>query len=384
MRNLTDLFKLVQITRDQPQYGYNLSGIHKHELSDLAQHHYLVTFITWQLGRLVERAGGKIFTARAMEISMIHDLGELFGSDISHYYAKTNPLARTLAKNFEHANNEFLSSFFNQDKGYYLNLVREMEQVKSDESKLAKIADYIEVLHYKQHLGKLTEDDLKGFLHGIQARAQELVDMHAREVLTAYLHTLTSQLPTGNVLDILQRLPAQAPHLNILHAQYQAGVANQDAHPERKFVAYKGVVIDAKAKRLLAIQYSDRAWVNKKVRGRLSLPGGKTNPLYNPEDRFVRRVKEETGITIKPKLPFYSWSWSYSRNNITNHIMALAHFSEYIDGNIAAPIKRGEVDLEKAVWVPLELLDVRRFLEEEQPMLKNLQRHMQQNPFQLA
>lgn len=384
MKSLTDLFKLVQITRDQPQYGYNLAGIHKHELSDLAQHHYLVTFITWQLGRLAERAGGKIYTARAMEISMIHDLGELFGSDISHYYAKANPEARALAKNFEHANNEFLSNFFDEEKDYYMKLVREMEQVKSDESKLAKIADYVEVLHYKQHLGKLGEDDLRSFLSGIVTRAQEINDTHARGILTAYLNTLAKQLPAGNALYILQTMHNSAPDLNTVSIRDEKQTAGESLPMDRRFVAYKGVVIDSKARRLLAIRYSNHNWVNKKVRGRLSLPGGKTNPLHNPEARFIQRVKEETGITIKPKLPFYSWSWSYTRNNTTNHIMALAHLSEYVSGNIANPIKRGEVDLEKALWLPLDKLDVRSFLEEEQPMLKRLQQHIEQNPFQLV
>jgi len=47
MDNLTKLFKLVELTRFQPQYGYALAGIPKEELSNLAEHHYLVTFIAW-------------------------------------------------------------------------------------------------------------------------------------------------------------------------------------------------------------------------------------------------------------------------------------------------------------------------------------------------
>ncbi len=57
MKELIDLFRLIELTRSQPQSGYALSGIPKSELSDLAAHHYLVTFIGWQLARRVQAKG---------------------------------------------------------------------------------------------------------------------------------------------------------------------------------------------------------------------------------------------------------------------------------------------------------------------------------------
>lgn len=202
MKNLTDLFKLVEITRDQPQYGYNLAGLHKHELSDLAQHHYLVTFIAWQLGLLIQQAGGTINTLRAIEISMLHDLGELFGGDISHYYAKANPTARTFAKQYEHENNIFLSKHF-MDNNYYMNLVKEMEDLTTDESILAKTADYMEVLHYKQHIQKLDAQDLSTFMEGIKKRAEKLADEKSRNALKVFLDSWSMELATKSTLDIL-------------------------------------------------------------------------------------------------------------------------------------------------------------------------------------
>jgi len=61
MHYLSKLFQLIQLTRSQPQYGYALSGIKQDDLSNLAEHHYLVTFIAWQLALLAKRAGlGKL------------------------------------------------------------------------------------------------------------------------------------------------------------------------------------------------------------------------------------------------------------------------------------------------------------------------------------
>lgn len=45
MKHLTNLFKLMQLTRSQPLYGYVIGGVQKNDLSNLAEHHYLVTFI---------------------------------------------------------------------------------------------------------------------------------------------------------------------------------------------------------------------------------------------------------------------------------------------------------------------------------------------------
>lgn len=76
MKHLPDLFTLLQITRSQPQYGYALSGIQQDELSNLAEHHYLVTFIAWQIAVHLKQKGAAIEVQQVLELSMIHDLGD--------------------------------------------------------------------------------------------------------------------------------------------------------------------------------------------------------------------------------------------------------------------------------------------------------------------
>src|SRR5579872_6043877 len=126
MNHLAKLFKLLEITRSQPQYGYALAGIPKAELSDLAQHHYLVTFIAWQLALSVQAKGAKINVQKVLEFCMVHDLGELFGGDIAMPYAKANPKARTLAKAFEAENQNYLSAFFGPQSKHYKELSDEI------------------------------------------------------------------------------------------------------------------------------------------------------------------------------------------------------------------------------------------------------------------
>lgn len=203
MKNLIDLFKLAEVTRDQPQYGYNLAGVHRNELSDLAQHQYLVTFIAWQLATSIQQAGAELNVQRVMEISMIHDFGELFGSDISFYYAKANPTARKLAKEFEHENNNFLSRFF-PEPSEYQKLVEEMEAQATNESIVAKIADYTKVLLNKHRMGKLLPQDIESNGAVLTSIAQRSNDQIIQTILVDFVNSWKDALPGKSVLDIIE------------------------------------------------------------------------------------------------------------------------------------------------------------------------------------
>jgi 5'-deoxynucleotidase YfbR-like HD superfamily hydrolase len=210
LKDLIDLFKLAEVTRDQPQYGYNLAGVHRNELSDLAQHQYLVTFIAWQLAILIKHAGAELNVQKVMEISMIHDFGELFGSDISFYYAKANPAARKLAKEFEHENNNFLSRFF-PDPGEYQKLVEEMEAQTTNESIVAKIADYTEVLLNKHRMGKLLPQDIESNGTVLKSIAQKSNDHIIQTILADFIESWEDTLPGKKVLDIIEDSNIQNP-----------------------------------------------------------------------------------------------------------------------------------------------------------------------------
>lgn len=202
--NLSDLFKVIQITRDQPQYGYNVAGIRKHDLSDLAQHHYLVTFIAWQLALHIGKEGGNINIQRTMEIAMVHDLGELFGGDISFYYAKQNQQARKHAKDFENENNLFLSNYF-PDSAHYKDLIQEMEEQTTDESIVAKVADYTEVLFYKQRLREITKEDAPSNAQSLLKAIEKSTNKIVKDVLVSFIDSWKTELPGKTAYDIIAK-----------------------------------------------------------------------------------------------------------------------------------------------------------------------------------
>lgn len=203
MDHLTDLFKLVELTRSQPQYGYALSGIRQDEMSNLAEHHYLVTFIAWQLAEHAKRAGAKVDVEKVLEFSMIHDLGELFGSDIAMPYAKANPKAKELAKAFEAENHRFLAKFFGGEQEHFQALAAEILDAKSDEALISKIADYMEVTHYKFYMRLCSQADMDLIEPKMQGMVAKLQDPVAKAEIARFVAGWIKDLPKKEVAEVL-------------------------------------------------------------------------------------------------------------------------------------------------------------------------------------
>ena len=53
MDNPVKFFSLLEVLREQPQYGYFLIGIKVEETSNLAEHHYLVAMIGRMLAEYI-------------------------------------------------------------------------------------------------------------------------------------------------------------------------------------------------------------------------------------------------------------------------------------------------------------------------------------------
>lgn len=204
MDNLTDLFKLIEITRAQPQYGYALSGIPQDEQSNLAEHHYLVAFIAWQLALHVQSKGANIDVQKVMEFALIHDLGELFGGDIAMPYARINPVAREKAKAFEAENQKFLAKFFGAQSEHFQSLSDEVMDVKTDEGIIAKVADYMEVTHYKFYKKLFSPADMELVEQALQEKIAKMTDEIAKQELSAFVTQWAGEWPGKNVMDILR------------------------------------------------------------------------------------------------------------------------------------------------------------------------------------
>jgi 5'-deoxynucleotidase YfbR-like HD superfamily hydrolase len=208
MRHLTNLFKLLQVTRAQPQYGYLLGKVGKHEVSNLAEHHYLVTVIAWQLAKNLNRQGANLDVLRVVEYSLVHDLGELFGGDIGMYYARANKKAVKLAKAFEKENFSFLSRYFGEEKNYLRKLGQEtinFRSIKTDEALVAKIADYLEVTHYKVYTRSFTKKDVGLVLAKLIKMSKAMKDKKATAAMQQFIKDWSKNVAQKSIDEIIEK-----------------------------------------------------------------------------------------------------------------------------------------------------------------------------------
>jgi len=203
MEHLANLFKLVELTRSQPQTGYALSGIPTDELSNLAEHHYLVTFFAWQLARSANQGGAKLNIEKVLEHALVHDLGEIFGGDIATPYALANPRAKRLAKAFEQENQRFLKKYFGKDGKHFQNLTSEIMNAKTDEGLVAKLADYVECTQFKLFVRGLNKRDIEIAKLKCYGYIKKMKDPSARKHLSKFVDLWIKELPKRDALDII-------------------------------------------------------------------------------------------------------------------------------------------------------------------------------------
>ncbi len=203
MKNLSNLFKIVQLTRAQVQYGYLLSGIPKSQLPSLAEHHYLVTFIAWQIALNLKQAGANIDVQKVLEYALVHDLGELMGGDVSALYGKVNPKAKKFAKAFEEENQKYLSKFFGNNAKQFKQMSKEILDAKCDEALIAKVADYMECAVYKVYVNNFRKSDIEFNQVKIEGFIKKMKDKTAKKLLQEFLTEWLTALEDKDYIKIL-------------------------------------------------------------------------------------------------------------------------------------------------------------------------------------
>lgn len=154
MKNLAKLLAVLQITREQPQYGYFLSGVRAHETSNLAEHHYLVSMIAWLLCENINEDEQLVDADAVMKMCMLHDLGELFGGDLSAPLSRKKPEMKVHARALEAMNFGFLTAFLTPKVQAKITAIYERAENKdTDEGVIVKFADMIECQFFLDHVG---------------------------------------------------------------------------------------------------------------------------------------------------------------------------------------------------------------------------------------
>ncbi|KKW42010.1 MAG: TonB box-like protein [Candidatus Magasanikbacteria bacterium GW2011_GWA2_56_11] len=150
--NLVRLFSLLQLTKEQPLTGYLTAGLKLSQTATLAEHHYTTALSAYFIAREIERAGGQINVSRLVIMALIHDLGELFGGDISGPLNRRYPDLREAKDRIAERAIDLLGGYLEETGREELKaLWEEFEHGDSDEAVIGKIMDQMDHQFYLEH-----------------------------------------------------------------------------------------------------------------------------------------------------------------------------------------------------------------------------------------
>lgn len=181
MKGISKFISMIELAREQVQYGYFLAGVTRQETSNLAEHHYLVTIIAWMLCEYINREEKFINTDEVIKMCLVHDLGELFGGDMSAPLARKWPDLKQHALAFEQGNFNILMSLLDPAIACTVkDLWTKESEHATDEAVVAKIADLMETHFFLEHRGIQNEQKDGFYLNHIRPLVEKIIHEQIR------------------------------------------------------------------------------------------------------------------------------------------------------------------------------------------------------------
>lgn len=197
MKDFLIFLSILQLTKEQPLTGYLSAGIRIHECPSLAEHHYTAAMVAYFLGQKIKQAGGVFDDRKLLLMVMFHDLGELFGGDISAPLNRKYPDLREYKDKIGTRAMNMLESFLDEEmvKEFHA-IYDECEHGTTDEKIVAKIVDqldhqfFLEHLNYDAKVIDNGENDYRtGFVQKhIIDKADGIKDPVTQKVVREFLH----------------------------------------------------------------------------------------------------------------------------------------------------------------------------------------------------
>lgn len=160
MTHLLKLFALLQLSKDQPLTGYLIGGLKLNELPTLAEHHFTTALIGYFLTHRIIDEGGDINQQKVLVMSLIHDLPELFGGDVSSPLNRKYPDLREHKDKIGERTVDVLSEYMDKaSEDDFRSLLAELKAGITDEAVLVKIIDQMDHQFFLEHHNFKTKYD---------------------------------------------------------------------------------------------------------------------------------------------------------------------------------------------------------------------------------
>ncbi len=221
---LVEWWSVIALSRPMPRTGWNTIGLDRHQMDNLAAHHYMVTVIADFLSLILEKDFQvKLDRKRVIGMALLHDIGEvLLGADmatpqgLNPHYQEAKKAARRLEDRVISIFGQLLGD--SELKNYMEELCKEERALSSDEAKLVKLADRIaDNIHLRnvQSHPRFNRDDENYFDRTVFA----LIDTFENETIKSFCKKVGQALKSA-----------------IMHQELAVGVRPQfdnEQEPER-------------------------------------------------------------------------------------------------------------------------------------------------------
>lgn len=188
MENLSKFFSVMELTREQQQYGFFLAGLNNKNTSNLAEHHYLVTMMGWVLCEYINSNELLIDSDAVIRMCLIHDVGELFGGDISAPLSRKSPELKTHARALEAANLDMITSFLPPRVQALLKTLHARAETRdTDEAVVSKFVDLLEMHYFLEHRSITSPQKDAFYANYIHPLLQKIIDVRIRKKLETFL-----------------------------------------------------------------------------------------------------------------------------------------------------------------------------------------------------
>ena len=137
--------------------------------------------------------------------------------------------------------------------------------------------------------------------------------------------------------------------------------------------AQKGLILNKSRNKLLVIRYLKSTYLPEKLENKLALPGGQMDFGEQPDESFIREIREETGIRVHPAEVIYTWTWVYTKGDVIKQIIANARIGIENGGKLLTQNRvESEVTISKPFWIDLNSIAIDDFVMDERPAIEQL------------
>jgi 5'-deoxynucleotidase YfbR-like HD superfamily hydrolase len=177
---LTKDFLSYAIARSSAIRRYNTAKVIVDQ-NDL-EHMGAVTMISMLFSDYFNKIGIRNDTEKVMRIAITHDLDEAVVGDVPHDAKyQFGEHSKKLRKALEQLSNSNVESMYNMIKrkdlrSMYMSLYKEQKTRKSVESKIVKLADYIDVIIYCENESRMGNRELVKDKENASARFNEMLE----------------------------------------------------------------------------------------------------------------------------------------------------------------------------------------------------------------